>query len=69
MVARETRALDATQIARLPHLVRDAVKAVLRRQAESGIDVVSDGEQGKIGPGRVNHCHSVVPRAGALHRS
>lgn len=49
MVARETGALDATQTARLPHLVRDSVEAVLRRQAESGIDVASDGEQGKIG--------------------
>lgn len=49
MVARESSALDATQTARLPHLVRDAIENVLRRQAESGIDVASDGEQGKIG--------------------
>lgn len=49
MVARETDALDAFQIGRLPHLVSDAVDAVLRRQAQSGIDVASDGEQGKIG--------------------
>ncbi|MDQ4009430.1 MAG: cobalamin-independent methionine synthase II family protein [Actinomycetota bacterium] len=49
MVARETSALDATQTARLPHVVRDAIETVLRRQAESNIDVASDGEQGKIG--------------------
>ncbi len=49
MVAREISALDATQSARLSLLVRDAIKAVLRRQAESRIDIASDGEQGKIG--------------------
>lgn len=49
MVARETQALDAAQTAHLPHLVRAFVEAVLRRQAESGIDVASDGEHGKIG--------------------
>jgi 5-methyltetrahydropteroyltriglutamate--homocysteine methyltransferase len=30
-------------------LVRDAVRDVVRRQAECGIDVVTDGEQGKLG--------------------
>src|SRR4051794_12544966 len=28
--------------------IRDAVAAVVRKQAECGIDVVSDGEQGKV---------------------
>lgn len=49
MVTRETGELDQAQVARLPGLVREATESVLRGQAESGVDVASDGEQGKIG--------------------
>jgi len=49
MVARESNALDSTQAARLSSLTRQSVEAVVRRQVELGIDVVSDGEHGKIG--------------------
>lgn len=49
MVARETGSAEAEALDRLPALVREATAAVLRRQGETGIDVGSDGEQGKIG--------------------
>ncbi|MPZ66654.1 MAG: epoxyalkane--coenzyme M transferase [Pseudonocardiaceae bacterium] len=49
MVARETGTAEATALGRLPGLIREAIAAVLRRQGETGIDVGSDGEQGKIG--------------------
>ncbi|MDN5918934.1 MAG: cobalamin-independent methionine synthase II family protein [Pseudonocardia sp.] len=49
MVARETGTADGESLARLPGLVRDATQQVLARQGEIGIDVGSDGEQGKIG--------------------
>jgi 5-methyltetrahydropteroyltriglutamate--homocysteine methyltransferase len=49
MVARENDALDEAAAARLPGLVREAITDVVRRQAELGIDVISDGEMGKIG--------------------
>ncbi|MFG1638599.1 cobalamin-independent methionine synthase II family protein [Pseudonocardia alni] len=49
MVARETGTADGESLARLPGLVRAATQHVLQRQAEVGIDVGSDGEQGKIG--------------------
>lgn len=49
MVARENGAASADALARLPELVRGATVEVLRRQGEAGIDVASDGEQGKIG--------------------
>jgi 5-methyltetrahydropteroyltriglutamate--homocysteine methyltransferase len=49
MVARENSALDEAAAAQLPGLVREATTEVVRRQAELGIDVASDGELGKIG--------------------
>ncbi|WP_295145654.1 cobalamin-independent methionine synthase II family protein [Saccharopolyspora sp.] len=49
MVARETGTADPDSLTRLPELVRDATRQVLESQAEAGIDVGSDGEQGKIG--------------------
>lgn len=49
MVARETDSADPATLAALPGMVREATAAVLRRQGETGIDVGSDGEQGKIG--------------------
>lgn len=49
MVARETGSADEPTLAALPGMVREATAAVLRRQGETGIDVGSDGEQGKIG--------------------
>jgi 5-methyltetrahydropteroyltriglutamate--homocysteine methyltransferase len=49
MVRRERGELDAAGTARLPDMVRDAVATVVGRQAEAGIDVVSDGEVSKIG--------------------
>ena len=49
MVARENDALDGAAAARLPGLVREAITDVVHRQAELGIDVISDGEMGKIG--------------------
>ena len=53
MVARETGTADKGSLARLPGLVRDATQQVLARQGEIGIDVGSDGEQGKIGMRRM----------------
>jgi 5-methyltetrahydropteroyltriglutamate--homocysteine methyltransferase len=49
MVAREQGKLSETDAASLPHEVTEAVATVVRRQAETGIDVVSDGEASKIG--------------------
>ena len=49
MVAREGGKLDAEQAARLPGLTHEATTSVLQGQADAGIDVASDGEQGKIG--------------------
>ncbi|MFE7201408.1 cobalamin-independent methionine synthase II family protein [Pseudonocardia alni] len=49
MVARETGTADSDGLARLPQMVREATQQVLQRQREAGIDVGSDGEQGKIG--------------------
>ena len=46
MRAREQGSVDKSAIDRL---VADAVMDVVRRQAESGIDVVTDGEQSKLG--------------------
>src|SRR6516165_4709347 len=34
--------------ARFTEMIRDAVRDVVRRQAEAGLDVVTDGEQGKV---------------------
>lgn len=49
MVARETGTANEESLARLPGLIRDATQQVVARQGEIGIDVGSDGEQGKIG--------------------
>lgn len=49
MVARENGEADPDALSRLPRLIREATAGVLRRQGETGIDVASDGEQGKIG--------------------
>lgn len=49
MVARETGVADEEALTRLPQMVREATRLVLQRQGETGIDVGSDGEQGKIG--------------------
>lgn len=49
MVTRETGELDAEQVAALPGMVGSAIAQVLARQVEVGLDVISDGEMGKIG--------------------
>lgn len=49
MVARETGDLTAGQSAALPGMVAAAIAGVLGRQVEVGLDVISDGEMGKIG--------------------
>jgi 5-methyltetrahydropteroyltriglutamate--homocysteine methyltransferase len=49
MVARENGEADEVTLAALPGMVAEATAAVLARQGEVGIDVGSDGEQGKIG--------------------
>lgn len=49
MVARESETLNQEQLDRLSLLTREATESVLRDQAGCGIDVASDGEQGKIG--------------------
>lgn len=49
MVARETGTADPEMLTRLPQMVREATRLVLERQGETGIDIGSDGEQGKIG--------------------
>lgn len=47
LLRREKNELDGESGKRLPGMVADAVKSVVRRQAELGIDVVSDGEMSK----------------------
>ena len=49
LVTRETGKLSPADDARLPQLVRAAVAVVLRQQLDTGLDVVNDGELGKIG--------------------
>lgn len=49
MVEREHGNLTPEAAERLPEMIRAAVTEVIRRQAEVGIDVVSNGEMGKIG--------------------
>lgn len=49
MVARETGEADAAMLAALPEMTRRATIDALQHQGETGIDVGSDGEQGKIG--------------------
>lgn len=43
------RARDQSRDADIERLVREAVMNVVRRQAGCGIDIVTDGEQGKLG--------------------
>lgn len=49
MVTRETGELTAEQSAALPGMIGSAIAEVLGRQLEVGLDVISDGEMGKIG--------------------
>ncbi len=49
LVARENGDLSPERAAALPGLVEESIAQVLRRQVELGLDVVSDGEMGKIG--------------------
>lgn len=49
MVERETNQLTPADEAGLPELIRDAVNEIVRKQADTGLDVVSDGEMSKIG--------------------
>lgn len=41
--------LSEDRAARLPQEVREAVNAIVKRQVEAGLDLVNDGEMGKIG--------------------
>jgi 5-methyltetrahydropteroyltriglutamate--homocysteine methyltransferase len=47
LLRREKSELDRQDQERLPRMVADAVDAVVRRQAELGIDIVCDGEMSK----------------------
>jgi 5-methyltetrahydropteroyltriglutamate--homocysteine methyltransferase len=49
MVQRENGDLSDADAARLPDLVVEAIGDVVARQIDVGLDVVSDGEMGKIG--------------------
>jgi 5-methyltetrahydropteroyltriglutamate--homocysteine methyltransferase len=49
MVARETGELTADRSAALPGMVTAAIAEVLGHQVDVGLDVISDGEMGKIG--------------------
>src|SRR5215211_2795590 len=49
MVGRETGELLPDDAARLPDLVREAIATVVRQQVDTGLDIISDGEMGKIG--------------------
>ncbi len=49
IVARETGTAAPGDADRLPELVHTAIAAVVRRQLDVGLDLVSDGEMGKIG--------------------
>ena len=49
MVGRETGELSPDGAARLPDLVREATAVVVRQQVDTGLDIISDGEMGKIG--------------------
>lgn len=49
MVRRDRGELPPAEALSLPASVKDAVTAVVQRQAASGIDIVNDGEMGKIG--------------------
>src|SRR4051812_4790382 len=55
--------VDETQLAQ--H-VRQAVIDVVKKQVECGVDVVSDGEQGK--PGYATYIHNRVRGFGGEHR-
>ncbi|MGY3622966.1 cobalamin-independent methionine synthase II family protein [Bradyrhizobium sp. USDA 10063] len=47
LLRREKHELDANGLKQLPRAVEDAVKSVVRRQFELGIDIVCDGEMSK----------------------
>ncbi|MCA6110158.1 cobalamin-independent methionine synthase II family protein [Bradyrhizobium cenepequi] len=47
LLRREKNELDAGGLEQLPGAIVDAVKSVVRRQAELGIDIVCDGEMSK----------------------
>ncbi|KWV60162.1 enterotoxin [Bradyrhizobium macuxiense] len=47
LLRRERNELDSQLGERLPNMVADAVKSVVRRQTELGIDIVCDGEMSK----------------------
>lgn len=47
LLRREKHELDANGLKQLPAAVEDAVKSVVRCQAELGIDIVGDGEMSK----------------------
>lgn len=49
MVARETGTLASKHAAALPDMIAVAIVDVLAQQVAAGLDVVSDGEMGKIG--------------------
>ena len=50
----ETRKIqrgEATDIAAIEPLIRTSMAGVIKQQAEAGIDIISDGELGKVGFG------------------
>ena len=49
MIARENGELDAQATAALPATIVDAIGDVLAQQVACGVDIISDGEMGKIG--------------------
>jgi 5-methyltetrahydropteroyltriglutamate--homocysteine methyltransferase len=49
MVGRETGEPTPADARPLPEQVREAVATVVRQQVDTGLDVISDGEMGKIG--------------------
>jgi 5-methyltetrahydropteroyltriglutamate--homocysteine methyltransferase len=49
MIAQDRGQLSAEDTAELPAKIRTAVEELVRRQTETGIDVVNDGEASKIG--------------------
>ncbi len=49
MVAWETGEITPHQATALPSMVREAITEVVGRQRVVGLDVISDGEMGKIG--------------------
>src|SRR5258708_1092634 len=54
-VTRAFRAGSAPDLAEIRPKIHSGMVDVIRRQAEAGIDIVSDGELGKIGLGGIGH--------------